>query len=123
MFAAVNDLHAAFSRAENRRIPDKPKLDINDAGSLERRARWLREVAEVMQRVESGPQEIGAAIRGLEAVLLRFNDEMESARMRGTKGNTSALRWLIPLYPAMVVPGQAGPRPAQPKDELAWLYR
>jgi hypothetical protein len=122
LFSAVDEIHSAFARAENRRLPEKPSLDLNDPASLERRARWLRDVAEIMGRVEGGPRDIGAALRSLEAVLLRLNDELESARGRGRKGNVSALRWLPPLHPALGAVPVSKP-PAQPKDELAFMYR
>jgi hypothetical protein len=121
LFSAVNGVHMAFARASNVRIPDKPHLDLTDAASLERRARWLRDGGEVMQRVEDGPREIGAAIRALEDTLSRFENEMDAARGRGRKGNTSALRWFPPVINDYG-PVPDAPRPAPRKDELAWLY-
>jgi hypothetical protein len=117
LFAAVNDVHSAFARAENRRLPAMPPIKLDNPELLEGRARWLREVAEIMGRVEGGPQEIGAALRALEAVLARFNHELDSARGTGRKGNVSALRWLIPTHPALGAP-PVRTSPAQPKDEL-----
>jgi hypothetical protein len=108
LYAAVDGVHTAFARAENIRLPDKPPIDLNDADSLERRARWLRGVGEVMQRVEGGPQEIGAALRALEETLKRFNHELEVAQGRGRKDNTCALRWFAPIHPYM------GPPPPTP---------
>lgn len=122
LFSAVDEVHAAFSRAVNRALPPMPPIKLESPESLENRARWLRDVKEIMVRVEGGPRDIGAALRSLEAVLLRFNNELESARGRGRKGNISALRWLPPLYPAMGTPAAAKP-PAQHKDELAFMYR
>jgi hypothetical protein len=119
--SAVDGIHTAFSRASKVRIPDKPQLDLNDAETLDRRSRWLREVAEIMHRVESGPQEIGASLRALEDVLARFNQELESAKGMGRKGNVSCLRWLVPTHP-QVGSLPPSPKPAQPKDPLAWLY-
>jgi hypothetical protein len=120
--AAIDEVHSAFARAENRRLPERPHLDLNDPASLERRARWLREVAEVMVRVEGGPRDIGAALRNLEAVLARFNQELESVKGMGRKGNVSAIRWLIPIHPALGAPAPA-PKPAQRKDEFEFMYR
>ena len=108
LFSAADGVMMAFSRASNVR--------------LDRRSRWLREVAEIMQRVEGGPREIGAALRALEEVLARFNHELDSARGTGRKGNVSCLRWLIPTHPALGAP-PVRTSPAQPKDELEWLYR
>jgi hypothetical protein len=122
VFAAVDEVHAAFSGADKRALPPMPPIKLDNPESLENRARWLRDVKEIMVRVEGGPRDIGAALRSLEAVLLRFNNELESARGRGWKGNVSALRWLPPLYPAMGTPAAPKP-PAQHKDELAFMYR
>jgi hypothetical protein len=111
LFAVVDDLHSAFARAEKRTLPPAPPVKLDNPELLEGRARWLREVAEIMQRVEAGPQEIGAAIRGLEEVLSRFEQEMEQAKTMGRKGNTSAIRWQIPTHPFV---GQPAPRPRPP---------
>jgi hypothetical protein len=121
LFGAVNDVHSAFARAENRRLPEKPPIELDNPELLEGRARWLREVAEIMVRVEGRPREIGAALRALEAVLARFNHELDSAKGLGRKGNVSCLRWMIPTYPAIGAPAAAKP-PAQHKDELAFMY-
>jgi hypothetical protein len=99
LHSAVNEVHAVFARAENRRLPDKPPIDLNDAASLERRARWLRDVAEVMQRVESGPMEISMALCGLHAVLGQFNQALERAKTNSRLTNTQALRWMPPNHP------------------------
>jgi hypothetical protein len=122
LFGAVNDVHSAFARAEKRTLPPRPPIELDNPELLEGRARWLREVAEIMVRVEGGPREIGAALRALEEVLARFNDELDSVKGRGRKGNVSCLRWLIPTHPAVGAPPVRTP-PAQPKDELEWLYR
>jgi hypothetical protein len=120
--ACVDGIHTAFSRASNIRIPEKPHLDLNDADTLDRRSRWLREVKEIMARAEGGPREIGASLRALEDVLARFNQEMDSAKGMGRKGNVSALRWLPPIHPLVGAP--PAPKPAaQPKDDLAFMYR
>jgi hypothetical protein len=120
--AAIDEVHASFARAEKRMLPPMPAIKLDDPSTLESRARWLREVKEIMVRVEDGPREIGAALRSLEAVLARFNQELESVKGMGRKGNVSAIRWLIPIHPALGAPVEA-PKPAQRKDELEWLYR
>jgi hypothetical protein len=120
--ATVDGVHMAFSRASNVRIPDKPHLDLNDADTLDRRSRWLREVQEIMVRAESGPREIGASLRALEDVLARFNQELDSAKGLERKGNVSCLRWLVPTHPQVGSPPPS-PKPAQPKDDLAFMYR
>jgi hypothetical protein len=121
LFSAVDGVHLAFSRASKVRIPDKPQLDLNDADTLDRRSRWLREMKEIMARAEGGPREIGASLRALEDVLARFNQELDSAKGMGRKGNVSCLRWLVPTHP-QVGSLPPSPKPAQPKDPLAWLY-
>jgi hypothetical protein len=120
--AAIDGVHSAFARAEKRMLPPMPAIKLDDPATLENRARWLREIKEIMVRVEDGPRDIGAALRSLEAVLARFNQELESVKGLGRKGNVSCLRWLPPIHPAMGAP-VAAPKPAQRKDELAWLYR
>jgi len=122
LFAAVDEVHSAFSRAEKRTLPPMPPIKLDSPESLENRARWLRQVAEIMQQVEGGPRDIGAALRSFEAVLARFNQELDAAKGTGRKGNVSALRWLIPTHPALGAPVPAA-RPAQPKDPYDWLYR
>jgi hypothetical protein len=120
--AAIDEVHSAFARASKRMLPPMPPIKLDNPESLENRARWLREVAEIMVRVEGGPREIGAALRSLEAVLLRYNDELEDARGRGRKGTVSCLRWLPPIHPLVGAPIPAPP-PAQPKDDFAFMYR
>jgi hypothetical protein len=122
LFSAVNEIHSAFARAEKRMLPPMPAIKLDDPATLESRARWLREVKEIMVRVEDGPRDIGAALRNLEAVLARFNQELDSAKGMGRRGNVSCLRWMIPVFPAMGAPVEA-PKPAQPKDDLDFMYR
>jgi hypothetical protein len=120
--AAIDEVHASFARAEKRTLPPIPPIKLDDPTSLEKRARWLRDVREVMVRVEDGPRDIGAALRNLEAVLARFNQELDSVKHGGRKGNVSCLRWMIPVFPALGAPVEA-PKPAQPKDPLDFMYR
>jgi hypothetical protein len=121
--AAIDEVHGAFARASKRTLPPIPPIKLDNPESLESRARWLRDVREVMVRVEDGPRDIGAALRNLEAVLARFNQELESVKGRGRKGNVSCLRWLPPLHPFVGAPVPL-PRPPRPTDDpLGFLYR
>jgi hypothetical protein len=121
LFGAVDEMYMAFARAEKRTLPPCPKVTkLDNAAELEARVAWLKQVDEMMPRVEAGPREIGAALRALEETLDRFEAELERAKVDPRLSNTQALRWQVPSYPLSRQPEPAARAPRR-VDPYAFL--
>jgi hypothetical protein len=63
---------------------------------------------------------VGNAIAALDETFKVFAREMDEARFKGQKSNTSAFRYAAPRHP-LVGPPAAPQKVAQPTSDYAWL--
>jgi hypothetical protein len=118
--AAVNGVFEAISRASRDRMPPKPKVSLEDADSLEARARYLRAVDAVVVESERHPSLVANSIAFLNETLKTFARELTEARFHGQKSNTSAFQPWPPRHPLVGVVATPT-KTAQPTSDYAWL--
>jgi hypothetical protein len=121
--AAINGVHEAVSRATRDRMPPKPALkNLEDPEALEARAKYLRAVQDVVAQSEGYPALVGNAIAALDETFQVFAREMDEARFKGQKSNTSAFRYSVPRHPLVGPPPKVA-KAAAPVSDYEWLTR
>jgi hypothetical protein len=120
--ASISGVHDSISRALRDRMPAKPKVSLDDADSLLLRAKYLREVEEVVATSEGYPRLVANSIVALHETFKVFAREMEEAKFKGQRSNCSAFRYQIPQHPLVGYVG-AAPKAATPVSDYEWLGR
>jgi hypothetical protein len=118
--ASISGVHDSISRALRDRLPAKPKVSLDDADSLLARAKYLREVDEVVAVSETYPRLVANSIVALHETFKTFAREMEEVKFKNQKSNCSAFRYEVPRHPLVGYVG-AGPKAATPGSDYSWL--
>jgi hypothetical protein len=115
-FSTINAMPRKLS------IPPEPEFDPNDVASLEKRAAWLKAIAEQARTVSQFPRQYGNVIQGLLASLDRFETRRKEVAEKGSRSTQDAFRTTVPERRDLVIPPPPLPKQAPKRDAWGALW-